>query len=134
MCGGKGEQGLGTNALSGDIWKSYHRGKILVWGSNSNSVRESLHQVQLNMSAAILISRYFPVLEEQSTNGRKSRWESVFEKAVVMFKQKEAETLNTAHQSIGDNKLYPFWEPTFTVKSRRSCCQWKLYGTGARFF
>jgi hypothetical protein len=53
----------------------------------------------------MLTGRYFPVLEEESTDRRKSRQESAFEKAVVTFKQKEAESFNTVHQSIGDNKL-----------------------------
>jgi hypothetical protein len=57
------------------------------------------------MSETMLTGRYFPVLEEESTDRRKSRQESAFEKAVVTFKQKEAESFNTAHQSIGDNKL-----------------------------
>jgi hypothetical protein len=57
------------------------------------------------MSCAILTGRYFPVSEEESTDRRKSRQESAFEKAVVTFKQKEAESFNTVHQSIGDNKL-----------------------------
>jgi hypothetical protein len=52
-----------------------------------------------------LTARYFPVTEQESTVGRKSRQESAFEKAVVTFKQKEMESLNTAHRAIGDNKL-----------------------------
>jgi hypothetical protein len=51
------------------------------------------------------MGRYFPVSEVESTNGRKSRQKSAFEKAVVTFKQKEVESLNTAHQAIGDNRL-----------------------------
>jgi hypothetical protein len=65
----------------------------------------SLHQVQSEINDTKLTGRYFPVSDEASTDGRKSRQESAFEKAVVTFKQKEMESLNTAHRAIGDNKL-----------------------------
>jgi hypothetical protein len=57
------------------------------------------------MSDSILTCRYFPVSEEESTESRELQQESAFKKAVVTFKQKEAELLNTVYQSIGDNKL-----------------------------
>jgi hypothetical protein len=53
----------------------------------------------------MLTSSYFPVMEQDSTDGHNSRQESAFEKAVVTFKHKETESLNTAHQEVGDNRL-----------------------------
>src|SRR5271154_2933913 len=57
------------------------------------------------MGGPMLTGRYFPVSEQDSTDGRKSRQESAFEKAIVTFKEKELESLNTAHQVVGDNRL-----------------------------
>jgi hypothetical protein len=57
------------------------------------------------MIDTMLTGRYFPVSEEESTEVRKSRQESAYEKAIVTFKKKEVLSLDTTRQSIGDNKL-----------------------------
>jgi hypothetical protein len=52
-----------------------------------------------------LTNRYFPVDEQLSTITRQSRQDDAFIKAIHAAKADEAESLNTVHQSIGDNKL-----------------------------